>query len=185
MEKAIRTIMNVSSVSDNAIRVLCDVCATVVFRKRDLLIEEGKKTGVAYFIAKGMTRSYWLVDGEEVTTSFSPVGGIVFSMDEMYFGMASSEYVEALEPIEAYRISIADLRRLISTDIDLAVWWGRIHELEYRRIHQSHKERLTLSARDRYEAFRRQFPDLCLRVPRKYIASYLGMDLATLSRLKN
>lgn len=28
----------------------------------------------AYFIEKGMTRSFWLVNGEEITTSFSDEG---------------------------------------------------------------------------------------------------------------
>ena len=32
-----------------------------------------------------MTRSYWLVDGEEYTTSVAGDGCSVFSMDELYY----------------------------------------------------------------------------------------------------
>ena len=44
-----------------------------------------------------MTRSYWLVDGEEFTTSFAGDGCIVFSMDELYYNEVSQEFVETLE----------------------------------------------------------------------------------------
>lgn len=59
-----------------------------------------------------MTRSYWLVNGEEITTSFSCEGGIVFSMDELYYNKMSEEFVETLEDVVAYKITLSDLIRL-------------------------------------------------------------------------
>ena len=115
----------------------------------------------AYFIEKGMTRSFWLVNGEEITTSFSDEGGIVFSMDELYYNKPSEEFVETLEDVVAYRISLTDLLRLFETNIELANWGRVIHQNEYRRLHRSHKEHLTLSAKDRYEEFKLQFPLVC------------------------
>lgn len=152
--------------------------------KKYLLVRKGVYTRFAYFIEKGMTRSFWLVDGEEVTTSFSCEGGLVFSMDELYYNRRSEEFVETLEEAVLYRISLNDLNRLFRTNIELANWGRIIHQNEYRRLHQSHKERLTLSAGERYEAFSRQFPEVCSRVNLGYIASYLGITLATLSRIR-
>ena len=154
------------------------------FPKRHLLVEEGRRTGAAFFIKRGLTRSYWLVNGEEITTSFSAEGSIVFSMDELYYDKPSEEYVETLEETEAWRISLDDLRRLFRTNLELANWGRIIHQNEYRRLHRSHKERLTLPAAERYEAFCRQFPDFAQRVQLGYIASYLGITLPTLSRLR-
>ena len=59
-----------------------------------------------------------------------------------------------------------------------------IHQDEYRRLHRSHKERLTLPAKERYEEFQKQFPEVCKRVNLGYIASYLGVTQSTLSRLR-
>ena len=105
-----------------------------------------------------MTRSFWLVDGEEITTSFSCEGGIVFSMDELYYNKKSEEFVETLEDVEVYRIELTDLRRLFETNLEFCNWGRIIHQNEYRRLHRSHKERLTLPARQRYEEFKKQFP---------------------------
>lgn len=154
------------------------------FPKRRLLIKADVHCRFAYFIKKGITRSYWLVDGAEITTSFAREGAIVFSMDELYYGKCSEEYVETLEEVEAYRISLADLLRLFRTNLEICNWGRIIHQNEYRRLHRSHKERLTLPAKERYEAFRQQFPDVCNRVNLGYIASYLGITLSTLSRLR-
>ena len=65
------------------------------------LIKANQYSRSAYFIEKGMTRSYWLVNGEEITTSFSCEGGIVFSMDELYYNKMSEEFVETLEDVVA------------------------------------------------------------------------------------
>ena len=171
-------------VKDSALDILCDNLVARTFPRRHLIIEEGKAAGMAYFIEKGMTRSFWIVDGEEITTSFSIEGGIVFSMDEFYYGKISEENVETIEPCETYGISIETLHALFNTEIDLANWGRVIHQNEYRRIHQSHKERLTLPAKERYQAFHDQFPEICRRARLTDIASYLRVTLPTLSRIR-
>ena len=169
---------------DAALLRLAEKLEPVRIRRRQLLIEADKRCPWAYFIETGVTRSYWLVDGQEITTSFSIEGSIVFSMDELYYDRPSEEYVEALEDAGGFMIRVDDLRELFATDLDLANWGRVIHQNEYRRLHRSHKERLTLPAAGRYEAFLNQFPEVCRRVKLGYIASYLGITLPTLSRLR-
>ena len=125
-----------------------------------------------------------IVDGEEYTTSFAYDGCIVFSMDELYYNKVSEEFVETLEDVVAYRIELSDLRRLWETNLELSNWGRIIHQDEYRRLHRSHKERLTLPAKERYEEFQKQFPEVCKRVNLGFIASYLGVTQSTLSRLR-
>ena len=171
-------------ISDETIQILKENTVLCHFPKRHQLIEADKFCKSAYFIEEGMTRSFWLVNGEEITTSFACEGAIVFSMDELYYNKMSEEFVETLEDVVAYRISLTDLLRLFQTNIELANWGRVIHQNEYRRLHRSHKDRLTLSAKERYEAFKLQFPQMCQRIQLGYIASYLGITLSTLSRLR-
>ena len=184
MKNIIESIRKQCPVSDSTIEELESYLTPCTFPKRYQLIKEGIYCKYAYFIEKGIIRAYWVVDGEEYTTSFGTEGGIVFSMDELYYGKISEEYVETLEEVEAYRISLATLTHLFETNIELCNWGRIIHQNEYRRLHRSHKDHLTLSARERYEAFKEQFPDAYRRVNLGYIASYLGIRLSTLSRLR-
>lgn len=184
MKTVIEHMRSLCPISDETVEELMKCVTLCHFPKRYQLIQENKFCKYAYFIEKGMTRSFWLVDGEEITTSFSCEGGIVFSMDELYYQKKSEEFVETLEEVEAYRIALTDLIRLFDTNLEFCNWGRIIHQNEYRRLHRSHKERLTLPAKERYEEFQKQFPYVCQRTNLGFIASYLGITLSTLSRIR-
>lgn len=184
MMNVINKINSFYPISDDTIQTLKEHVTLCHFPKKYQLIKANMFCKSAYFIEKGMTRSFWLVNGEEITTSFSYEGGIIFSMDELYYNNVSEEFVETLEDVVAYKISLTDLLQLFHTNIELANWGRVIHQNEYRRLHRSHKEHLTLSAKERYEEFQQQFPLVCQRAQLGYIASYLGITLSTLSRLR-
>ena len=181
----LRRIRAAYPVSDESLRLLSEHLTPCDFPRRYKLITEGARYPLAYFLEEGLTRSYWLVDGQEITTSFATEGAIMFSMDELYYDRPSEEFIETIEPCRCYSIPLNTLRHLFDTNIELANWGRVIHQDEYRRLHRSHKERLTLPARERYEKFQEQFPEVCLRSPLGYIASYLGITLSTLSRLSS
>lgn len=184
MKTVIEHMRSLCPISDETVEELMKCVTLCHFPKRYQLIQENKFCKYAYFIEKGMTRSFWLVDGEEITTSFSCEGGIVFSMDELYYQKKSEEFVETLEEVEAYRVALTDLIRLFETNLEFCNWGRIIHQNEYRRLHRSHKERLTLPAKERYEEFQKQFPYVCQRTNLGFIASYLGITLSTLSRIR-
>lgn len=105
-------------------------------------------------------------------------------MDELYYRRISEEYVETLEDTVAYKISIKALNQLFNSNLELSNWGRIIHQNEYRRLHRSHKERLTLTVKERYRAFMQQYPDIRKRVNLRYIASYIGTTPSTLSRIR-
>ena len=84
----------------------------------------------------------------------------------------------------ALEISLDDLLHLFRTNIELANWGRVIHQNGYRELHRKHKERLTLSARERYAKLKERLPDVCSRVNLGYIAAYLGITLPTLSKIR-
>ena len=185
MKHVVECMRALCPISDETVEKLESLVVKCNYPKRYQLIKENMFCKYAYFIEKGMTRSFWLVDGGEITTSFSCEGGIVFSMDELYYNKKSEEFVETLEEVEVYRIQLTDLRHLFETNLEFCNWGRIIHQNEYRRLHRSHKERLTLPAKERYEEFQKQFPYVCQRTNLGYIASYLGITLSTLSRLRS
>ena len=124
MKNIIAKIKSAYPVSDESIRQLAACLTPMRFPKKHLLIQEGRFCQYAYFIETGMTRSFWIVEGEEITTSFAWEGSIVFSMDELYYHKKSEEYVETLEAVEAYRIRLDDLTRLLETNLELCNWGG-------------------------------------------------------------
>jgi CRP-like cAMP-binding protein len=115
MTNILNKINSLFPISDDTVQVLKENVTCCRFPKKYQLIKADTYCKSAFFIEKGITRSFWLVDGEEVTTSFAREGSIVFSMDELYYGKISEEYVETLEEVEAYQISRATLTHLFQT----------------------------------------------------------------------
>ena len=176
---------SVTPVSDTTAQLLAAHLEECRFRKRDMILAGGVFCRYVWLVERGFVRHFWLEEGREIVTSFSVEGHLIFSMDEFYYGLPSQEYAQAAEPVEGWRIPTAELERLFCENLELCNWGRLIHQNEYRRLHQSHKERLTLPAEARYERFCEQFPEICRRASLGDIASYLGMDQSTLSRIRN
>lgn len=173
-------------ISNATAELLASHLQPVSYAKRETVLKAGVMCKYLWMIESGSLRHYWLMeDGREITTSFSVEGHLVFSMDEVYYGRLSEEYAETMEPVNAWRISVKDMNMLFETNLELCNWGRIIHQNEYRRLHRSHKERLTLSASERYRMFKQQFPDILKRANLGFIASYLGITLSTLSRLRS
>lgn len=174
----------VAPISEETAGILSGHLEECHFSKKELVLKEGMYCRYVWLLEKGFIRHYWLVDGAEVTTSFSVEGTPIFSMDELYYGNPSEEYAQAVEPSDAWRIRVDDFENLLRSNIELATWGRLIHQNEYRRVHRSFKERLTLPAKERYMIFREEFPEICRRANLGHIASYLGVTLPTLSHIR-
>lgn len=181
----LRKMREVCPVSDKSVALLAGHLEECRFAKREMILRGGIYCRYAWLVESGFVRHFWLEEGREIVTSFSVEGYLIFSMDEFYYGRPSEEYAQAAERVEAWRIPLSELERLFRENLDLCNWGRLIHQNEYRRLHRSHKERLTLPADARYEMFRSQFPEICERASLGDIASYLGMDQSTLSRIRS
>lgn len=175
----------VCPVSDESVSLLAGHLEECRFAKREMILRSGVYCRYAWLVERGFVRHFWLEEGREIVTSFSVEGHLVFSMDEFYYGEPSQEYAQAAEAVEGWRIPLTELETLLRENLELCNWGRLIHQNEYRRLHRSHKERLTLPADARYEMFREQFPEICSRASLGDIASYLGMDPSTLSRIRS
>jgi hypothetical protein len=81
-------------------------------------------------------------------------------------------------------MSIEALNKLYESNIELANWSRVIHQEALLKMQNLRLERLSLSAKERYEKWITENPGLVGRVNLGYIASYLGMTQQHLSTLR-
>lgn len=149
-----------------------------------MLTREGVEDKSVYFIEQGCARTYLLIDGKEITNWFSQEGDITFSSNALYHRKPGFEYVELLEDTLLYTLSIDQLNALYKTNIELANWSRVIHQEVLLKMQTLRIDRLSLSAKERYDKFLAEQPELFQRVNLGYIASYLGMTQQYLSSLR-
>lgn len=179
--KGIRTLY---PVSDASLRLLFEKFRRLELPKKTLVIKAGTIDGHVYFIEKGFARSYCLHDGKETTIWFSREGDITFAMKDLYHNEPGYENVELLEDSILYAIEIKDLNSLYETNIEIANWGRIIHQECLLYMDQHHNAQLFLPAKERYEIFLKESPDVIQRANLTYIASYLGITPQYLSFLR-
>lgn len=89
-----------------------------------------------------------------------------------------------LSPTLAYSVPIHVLNELYDTNIEIANWGRVIHQECLLALQCVRIDNLTMTAKERYEALLKTFPDICQRVNLGYIASFLGISISTLSRIR-
>ena len=152
---------------------------------RTHFLEKGKVCDRLGYLRSGLLRSYIYDDqANDITTHFFKPGTVVISMESFNNQVPSKEYIVTLEPSEMLVITFERMQELykrvpawrqIAKDVD---------EMKYNDLMNRSIQLQTLSASERYQLFCENNADILQKVALKHIASFLGIDIATLSRIR-
>lgn len=157
----------------------------VLFPKNRVIEEENKIPQHLYFIVSGFVRLFYYNDnGEEVTTHINCPPGFITSYFNFNNQTKATENLECVTECELLRISKTNLDKITSqsaTFKDFSIWVFQ-QSLSYNENRS--KELATLTAEQRYLKLIENFPNILQSVPLQYIASFLGMNPKSLSRIR-
>ena len=173
------------ALSDEEFKLL--VANTVVrsFDRRVRLLGVGETEQYMNFVVKGLVRMYFPKGKTDLITNIAKEGELISSSASFLSGMPSHYAIETLEPTTLVSLSRADLDNvyLQSSRIERL---GRLLITQFvMQKEEWEYECMRLDTRERFTRFIEKNPDLVVRVPQKYLASYLNMKPETFSRLKN
>jgi CRP-like cAMP-binding protein len=154
------------------------------YAKHEFLLRAGQVCRHIYVVEQGLVRNVVLVDGTEITTSFTFAQGFTASLQSQTRQQPSAESIQALAPTLVYQIDYEHLTRLrkqypILADLDTLLLETYAMALEERLFAFQ-----TQTAKQRYNQLLEREPHLLQSVPLTHIASYLGINLGSLSRIR-
>ena len=154
------------------------------YKKNEFILKAGKVSNYTSWIVKGLTRSYYIKDIEEITTKFLWDGAPITSVYSYYSRKPGNENIVALEDTTLASLHYDHMQYLYKTYPAFNVI-GRVITEQYLymleiEVYNLRKQK----AEDRYQFIVKHFPHLLQRVPLKYLATYLGINLETLSRIR-
>lgn len=152
--------------------------------KKDYLLKAGHTSNAVYFITEGLIRAFYLRGDKEVNSWFMKEGDMSLSIESFYDQKPSYENIQALEDCVVYYIDFRELEYMYNSFPEFN-FIGRVLTIKYHKLwaQQLYSIRMQ-SAQERYQWLRANHPELLLRVPAKYIASYLDITEVTLSKIK-
>ena len=156
----------------------------VLFKKREVIVQEGTKNTNLYLIKEGIWRGHYLKDGVDTSIWFASKGEAAFSVWGYVDNSYSQISIEAMSDSIAYCISKAALNELYSTSIGLANLGRRLMEHQLLTTENWLISAGSPRAKERYLTLIKETPELLLHVPLKYIASYLWITPQSLSRIR-
>ena len=171
-------------VSEGIVKFLKDHAYSVFFNKGELLLVEGQVCEHIYFIKKGVVRGFIKEGKKDITTWITAEGEMVSSILSFERKGSSIENMQAIEDCEMLALTLVDLEKLYEQFPEFNIVSRKLLQQYYSDAEgRAFIARLT-NAETRYKQFLTRYSHFANRIPLTYIASFLGMTLETLSRVR-
>lgn len=185
MESLQKAITLISPLSEESSKAFIDSWKYWKTSKDFFLLRENTVSDYIYFIEKGVARIYYYKNNKEITEWLALDEQFFLSITSFFQRTPSHLIIQTIEPSEVYGIHHDDFMRLAD----------KYHDVE-RLLRKMVTGSLILSqvrmdsiqfesAQQRYEKLLERSPQIVQRVPLTYIASFLGITLETLSRIRS
>jgi CRP-like cAMP-binding protein len=153
-------------------------------KRGSFLLSPGEICNHVYLINKGLLRAFIVEDGKELTSWINNENQIVTSIRGLSGKRPSLEYIQALEDCTLTCASYDSLLYLYANFSEMNTVGRLLLEAYYIEAEERAYICRIPSAEKRYRHFIATRTELTNRVPLKYVASYLGMTVETISRIR-
>lgn len=175
---------HINSLDSSTQKVLADSMTTRVYKRGDYLLRQGEVGKKSFVIVNGIARKYYLNNGKEITTELFFKDDVAVSLQSYALQKPSEEFIQAIEDVTAnvmdyqkFQAIKIQHRGLLELDLLMTEYYAMWLE---QRLFQFH----SLDATQRYQQLLQSQPHFIQQVPLTYLASYLGISLETLSRIR-
>ncbi len=173
-----------SGLPDAVRKALDQALVPVHFRKNEMLLRAGEWSRFCYWIEAGVVRKYYLSDGKEIVTELCFASDLAVSFGSHITQGVSREFLHAVTDVQAQRLDFVAFQLLRATHPALERLDLLLTQLYAAWLEERLLEFHTLDATARYEKLVAGQPEVIQQIPLTHVASYLGISLETLSRIR-
>lgn len=174
-----------STMAHDELDILESILVPMKFARGEKVVDVGEVSDAIYYVERGMVREYYFKNNKSVTEYLAADGTIVMSIESLFREEPSKLVIEALEPSIIYALPKQRLEEVALHNVNIQILYRKILE-ESLIISQRRADLLRFeSAKDRYVKLCKLNPQVIMRAPLVYIASYLQMTPETLSRVRS
>lgn len=171
------------TLSEEEIQLIKNEDIIRTYRKNDVLLREGQQAKVCYLVLKGCVKRYYLEEGGEKIVEFytenDPISPVSYITKE-----PSQYYLSCVEPCLISTGNEERTQRFLEQFPRFVPIFIKIGDGLSVKKQLFLDDLKNLSPEDRYQKLVDTRPDLINRVPQYMIASYLGIQPESLSRIR-
>lgn len=186
MEALVRYLLRFGHLNEQQIDLIKAHLEVVVVPKDEYFSEAGNTAKKVAFLQEGvMMICYYNNKGEEVVHHFIDEDHFVVDLESFNYQTASMIYIKAVTNCTLLTFTHKRWNELLSTIIGFDEIMSKITVKTLLEKVNVIKPMLAIDAKDRYNNFLKNYPNLANRIPLIYIASFLGITPSSLSRIRN
>ena len=170
--------------NDNCKQEFQDCSRLFSLKKGETLVKEGQYADKVYFIVSGSARAFYLKDGKDITDWFAFENDFISSINSFFQSIPSPHFIEVLEDSELLEIGRDDIMSLSDKYHDFERLTNRITTYTLLKLQDRVVSMQFQTAEQKYLNLLAAYPTITQRVPLTHIASYIGITLETLSRIR-
>lgn len=174
-----------TNLPDDAIAAIAAAAETRTLKRNQPLLSAGEVCRHKVFIATGLLRTYTIgTNGNEHSLHFSPE--LTWTLDaESYDNQVPTAVnIAAIEPAQLLLWKRDDFLNLLEHYPQLQNFSAQLIQRTMHATRQRIATTLSTTPEERYDDFVARFPSLMQRLPLHMVASYLGVSLKTLTRVR-
>lgn len=152
--------------------------------KDHLLLRENTISDYIYYIEKGVARIYYNKDNKEVTEWIALEDQFFLSITSFFNRTPSHLIIQAIQPSYIYGIHHDQFMKLANEYHDVERLLRKMVTSSLILSQERMRSIQFETAQQRYQKLLKHSPQIIQQVPLSYIASFLGITLETLSRIR-
>ena len=173
-----------STMTHDELDILESILVPKKYAKGEMILREGEVCRDIYYIEKGLVRQYYYKNDKELTEHIGADGEVFMCIESLFKEEPTHLEVEALENTMVYCMPRTKLEQVALHNVNIQILYRKILE-ESLIISQVHADLVRFeTAQNRYQRLCKLKPQVVLRAPLVFIASYLQMTPETLSRVR-
>ena len=173
------------SLDEKNISLLQNIFKQRDIKKNEFFLKEGDESCEVGLVINGAFRSFYIDrKGNDITKYFYTEGFTLFSYFAYLTKKVSSYYIQAIENSCILVAKVSDFEKIVDGNYELLLLYKKLLD-EVIVMKEEHACSFKLlDSKERYEQFKKIYPDLEKRVKQHQLASYLGVTPVSLSRIR-
>jgi CRP-like cAMP-binding protein len=184
MEQLIALLKMIAPMSAKLEAHLRTIIRKRTYKKGEIILPLGSVCDQIFYIESGLVRSYHRHDDKDISIWFMKEGDVCIAVVSFFRQVSAMEEHVALEDCVCWGISHAELEAAYKRFHKFRHQGQLLTQEYYCRSEERAISVKLKTALERYEELMEKAPDLILRVPNIYLASYIGMAESTLEKKK-
>ncbi len=156
------------------------------YLKGQYIVQQGDFCNTTNFILSGCTKTFVIdEEGQEHIIMFSIENWWTSDLGSFVSRNPADYHIQCMEPTEVVQFTYENLQLLYQEVPKLNVFFRVLLEKALVAAQKRIIRNFSLTAKDRYLAFKALYPEIDSRIPQYMIASYLGITKEFLSKIKS